>query len=141
MGTRAMISIDGKPMFATHWDSYPESLGKELQKLKKKDIPNLLKVASKHSINFADKSLVGISEKMMRKRLKGQAGYEWLFHKGQHFVDDIKIYGDYAEYQYDVDSKTGKIKFREISGAWDDPKKTAGNWKNLASYKKLEKVI
>jgi hypothetical protein len=27
IGTRAVISIEGKPMLATHWDGYPASLG------------------------------------------------------------------------------------------------------------------
>jgi hypothetical protein len=27
MGTRTLISINGKPMIATHWDAYPTSFG------------------------------------------------------------------------------------------------------------------
>jgi len=139
-----MISIDGKPMIATHWDGYPENLGEQLMELKKKDIPSILKVAKEHSINFTTRPLMKVSEKIMRNKLKGKSGYQWVFEKGQKFVTDMRYYDDFAEYQYDIDSKTGKIKFRKIHGSWKSPDKKTGRWTNMNEKwkaKQLAKIL
>jgi uncharacterized Fe-S radical SAM superfamily protein PflX len=47
-----MITIDGKPFVATHYDGYPDSLGEDLKNAKTKS--DILKVAEKHSIDFAE---------------------------------------------------------------------------------------
>jgi hypothetical protein len=51
-----------------------------------------------------------------------------------------KMYGDWAEYEYEVDAKTGKIKYRTRSGEWQ--KAVIGKWKSLSmARKKLDKVV
>ncbi len=50
MGTRAVITLEGKPIIATHWDGYPESLGKDL--LGKYTLDDILRTARhKHHID------------------------------------------------------------------------------------------
>jgi len=57
IGTRAIISIDGKPMLATHWDGYPASLGADLLHCNK-SIEAVIEVAKAHTIDSADTSLL-----------------------------------------------------------------------------------
>lgn len=54
MGTRALISKNGKPIIATHWDGNPDSLGRHLKNVKTDE--KILEEASKHSIDSIDKS-------------------------------------------------------------------------------------
>lgn len=54
MGTRAIISKNGRPIIATHWDGNPESLGKDLKNTKTDR--DILEQSSKHNIDFIDKS-------------------------------------------------------------------------------------
>ena len=56
IGTRAIISIDGKPMLATHWDGYPTSLGADLLRCDK-SIEAVIAVAKAHTIDAADRQL------------------------------------------------------------------------------------
>ena len=57
IGTRAIISIDGKPMLATHWDGYPASLGRDLLNCDK-SVKAAIEVAKAHTIDSADTSLL-----------------------------------------------------------------------------------
>ena len=70
MGTRAIITIEGKPVIATHWDGYPDSLGEDLKEMPDLTIESILKVAEKHSVDFMEKS---IGEKVMLDRIKALA--------------------------------------------------------------------
>lgn len=45
MGTRAMISFDGKPTIATHWDGDPDCMGQHL--LACRDMVEILAVANR----------------------------------------------------------------------------------------------
>jgi hypothetical protein len=135
MGTRAMITIDKKPFVATHWDGYPSELGKDLSRAKTKEA--ILKQAVKRSINSADKSVLKEANKLAIERIKKmpkntRAGYEWALKSGK-FVDDIKNYDDWAEYEYDYDTKTGTWMVRERDGSWRENRPKA--------WKKLSKVI
>jgi len=134
MGTRAMISIDGNPFVATHWDGYPSCLGKNLLMCGIGGIISpreILDVASDHSINFADEEHLKDANQLMIDRLKEngqyQRGYGWLAQENDQFVHSIKEYGDFAEYQYDFFQ--GRWRFREVNDEWT--KATFGEWSDL----------
>lgn len=147
MGTRAMISIDGKPTFTTHWDGYPTSLGRDLVNLSKKDIPSIMRVAAKHSINFADKRYLKQSDALMKKIIRAKPkderiGYSWALKKGAHFVDDINLNDDFQEWEYNINTKTGTITVRPLSGSWKEHK-ALSEWKQLkkTNLERLEKLV
>ena len=58
IGTRALISKNGKLMLATHWDGYPSCLGKELLDCDK-NFASVIKVAKGHTIDAAHRSIHG----------------------------------------------------------------------------------
>lgn len=97
MGTRAMISFDGKPMIATHWDGDPDCMGQHL--LACRDMPAVLAVASKHVVDAIDPTFPGAA-------------------KYSYSIDD---YGDWAEYQYDfrTEGDNFKIYVAKLSGVWN----------------------
>jgi hypothetical protein len=66
IGTRALISKDGRPMLATHWDGYPSSLGIDLLHCDK-TMKAVIKVAKRHTIDAAHRS---IHEDLNRERIK-----------------------------------------------------------------------
>ena len=68
MGTRAIITIDEKPFLATHFDGYPDDLGFEL--MHTKTISDIIGVAKKHIIDFADISLEDIRKERIAKIAK-----------------------------------------------------------------------
>jgi hypothetical protein len=152
MGTRALISIDGKPMIATHWDGNPENLGVQLSVVKP-TIENIIEVAKKHTIDSANRSILRelnnerirmLMEKHKLTREKIIKGFRRgnIIGAEDYDIGDIKNYGDFAEYQYDIDSKTGKIKFRELHGSWNNAK--AGKWTNMNEKwkaKQLAKIL
>jgi len=157
MGTRAMISIDGKPFIATHWDGYPESLGKDLASLADpRMVDKLIAVGQSHSIDFADTSvqkelnalrikLIALKQKLPIAKVKKGIRRGNVLTSDDYEISPIKNYDDWAEYQYDIDSKTGKIKVREISGSWQSRKKE-GKWQPLSqaiekAEKRLKKII
>jgi hypothetical protein len=144
MGTRAMISIDGKPTFTTHWDGYPTSLGRDLVNLRKKDISSIMRVAAKYSINFADKRYLKQSDALMKRTIRAKPkaerfGYAWAFKKGAHFVNDIKFNDDFQEWEYNIDTK---ITVRPLSGSWKEHK-ALSEWKELkkTNLERLEKLV
>ena len=51
MGTRAVINFQGKPLFATHWDGDPQSLGSELAAKKARTPSEIFSIAVKHQID------------------------------------------------------------------------------------------
>jgi hypothetical protein len=123
MGTRAVVHVDLQPLgigkdvwIATHWDGDPDSLGKDLVKTIKDEVKRqgsnvhmgdalqvaVWKAAAEHSIDLSTTS-------------------------GKKEFD--KMYGDFAEYQYEV-GKKGKVKVRPIGGEWGKQTKI-GKWKKL----------
>jgi hypothetical protein len=143
MGTRAVIRVNGKPMIATHWDGYPESLGSDLKNLKTKNLSSIIRIAKKHTIDFVDSS---VRERLNKERLerlskkhdlplsKIKQGYRRgnIIGAEDYEIGSIKGYSDFAEYEYDVDTKTGKIKVRPLRGEYRENNPRAGKWKQLS---------
>ena len=57
IGTRTLISIDGKLVIATHWDGYPSSLGLDLLWCDK-SLKDVVEVAKRHMVDSADTSIL-----------------------------------------------------------------------------------
>jgi hypothetical protein len=139
IGTRALISKDGKPMIATHWDGYPSSLGMDLLHCDK-TMKAVIKVAKRHTIDAAHRS---IQEDLNRERIKELAEKHRLIEEKirngirrgniigaeDHEVWSIDDYGDFAEYQYDIRGK--EIYFRPLSGSWPESIEHASEFKLL----------
>lgn len=139
MGTRAIITKEGKPFIATHWDGYPESLGKDLKKMPDLTNGSIIAVAKEHSIDFADNVVRKVLNKERIKELAqrhnlSEAEIKQGYRRGNIMSSDdfeignIKIYDDWAEFQYDI--RDGKIYYRALSGSWLNAKKD-GRWKRL----------
>ena len=134
-----MISKDGKPMLATHWDGYPSSLGRELLNCDKK-IASVIEVARRHTIDAAHRS---IHEDLNRERIKELAEKHCLIEEKirngirrgniigaeDHEICNIDNYGDWAEYQYDIRGE--EIYFRPLSGSWPESVEHASEFKLL----------
>lgn len=134
-----MISVEGKPMLATHWDGYPASLGSDLLHCDR-SIEAVVEVAKAHTIDAADPRIL---ETLNRERVSD------LAEKHQLTVDEIKAgirrgnvicaddyeianigsYGDWAEYQYDIRGKD--VFFRPLNDWWPDSLKHATDFKLL----------
>ena len=101
MGTRAVIKRDGKLILTTHWDSNPANLGVALILAVRADnsIDNIIKVATKHSIDFADKSVCAKANLSMIAKLKKENKYS---EESPDAVEDIEGYDDFAEWDYDI---------------------------------------
>jgi len=128
MGTRALISINGKAMIATHWDGYPSALGSEFLQCDK-TLGAIIRVAEGHTIDGADSS---IREGLNRKRLKELSGKHRLSEKeirngkrlgplitaDDYEICDLNHYQDWAEYQYDIRGK--EVFFRQLRGQYPE---------------------
>ena len=146
IGTRALISMDGKPMLATHWDGYPSSLGLDLLRCNK-SLVSVIKVAKRHTIDAADRSIV---DELNRERARGLAKKHHLteteIRDGKrrgavicaedYQICDIKNYGDWAEYQYDIRGK--KIYFRPLRNCWPESLEDASEFNLLAKGDDME---
>ena len=139
MGTRALISIQGKPMIATHWDGYPSSLGLDLLRCDK-SLGAIIQVAESHTIDAADSS---IREELNRKRVKelslkhhlteeeilqGKRGGS-IICAGDYEVCDLKEYGDWVEYEYNI--RNGEVFFRRLIGPYPDSLKRISGYGRL----------
>ena len=113
MGTRALISIDGKPMIATHWDGYPDSLGRDLLKCER-CLPKVIEVAKKHSIDSVEGS---IREELNNESIEDRE------------VDDISNYRDWAQYEYNIVDR--KVYFRKLNGPYPTSVRNAGEFTEL----------
>jgi hypothetical protein len=137
MGTRALISIQGKPMIATHWDGYPSSLGLDLFRCDK-SLGAIIQVAESHTIDAADGS---IRAELNQKRVKELSQKHHLTEEeirqgnrcgsvicaGDYEVCDLKEYGDWAEYEYNI--RNGEVFFRRLIGPYPDSlKRISGYW-------------
>ena len=128
MGTRALISINGKPMIATHWDGYPSALGSDLLQCDK-TLGAVIRVAEEHTIDGADRS---IRKNLNRKRVKELAEKHRLSEEeirngkrrgslitaDDYEICDINHYRDWAEYQYDIRGK--EVYFRPLRGQYPE---------------------
>lgn len=123
MGTRAMISINGKPIVTTHWDGYPENLGLDLLKVGSES--DIIDVAKKYSINSVDPTF------------------------SRRFGRDVKWFGEYAdlgkpmmqtdtEYWYDLGSNGIWTVSKRGSGREDKRGKYfEGNWERKTNLSKF----
>jgi len=139
IGTRAVISINGKPMLATHWDGQPASLGKELMSFGI-SVVAILRIAEKHTIDAADASL---REDLNRQRIRKLSEQRMLteaeigegFRRGNipttedYEISDMRDYEDWAKYQYDIRGKV--LLFRPLTGPFPESMKNAESFKVL----------
>jgi len=146
IGTRAIISINSKPMLATHWDGYPSSLGKELLNCDN-SIEAILKIAEGHTIDAADSS---IRDELNRKRTKELAEKHHLsgedIREGKrrgavitaedYEIGDIAEYGDWAEYEYDI--RGDVVLFRPLSGWFPESIENAETFRILTPNRFIE---
>jgi hypothetical protein len=143
IGTRALISINGKPMLATHLDGYPASLGKELMSFGI-SVAAILRIAKKHTIDAADSS---VREDLNRQRsLSGKHQLteeeigEWyppenIVLAEDYEIGDILEYGDWAEYQYDIRGEV--VLFRPLTGPFPESIENAQTFKVLTPYRAI----
>jgi hypothetical protein len=139
MGTRALIRIEGKDFLATHWDGNPECLGKELSEINdEKNIEEILTVAMGHTIDCADKSvlaqlnelrMISIAKRQNLPLAKVKKGVRRgsIIGAGDYGIGDIKRYGDFAEYIYDI--KGDEVFVAEGDGAYSS--KANFVWKKM----------
>jgi hypothetical protein len=146
IGTRALISINGKPMLATHWDGYPSSLGKELLDCDN-SIEAILRIAERHTIDSADSS---VREALNRKRIKDLSEKHQLTEEEilegkrrgaiivaeDYEIGDIKEYGDWAEYEYDIRGEV--VFFRPLRGPYPESIENAESFKILSQDRVIE---
>jgi hypothetical protein len=146
MGTRALISINGKHMLATHWDGYPSCLGKELLDCDK-SVEGVIRVAESHTIDAADFS---IREGLNGKRIKDLSEKHQLTEKEimegkrrgaviaaeDYEIGDIAGYGDWAEYQYDIRGEV--VYFRSLRGPYPESLEKPEAFKILTQDKAIE---
>ena len=139
IGTRALISINGKPFLATHWDGYPSCLGLELLNCDK-TASGIIQVAKGHTIDAADPKVLQelngeriewLSKKHRLSRRQIRAGKRrgFIICAEDYEIGSIKNYGDWAEYQYDVRGQ--EIYFRPLSGPYPKSIENAGPFKRL----------
>jgi hypothetical protein len=143
MGTRAIITIDGKPAIATHWDGYLKGLGQDLLDMPDTTTKSVIEVAKKHCIDFIESK---IGRKLKQERLeelckkhnlpldKIKEGYRRgsIISNDDYEMGNIKIYDDCAEYQYDI--RADGIYFRPLHGCWQESQHST------IKFKKLNKV-
>jgi hypothetical protein len=141
IGTRAIISIEGKPMLATHWDGYPVSLGRDLLHCDK-SIEAVIEVAKSHTIDSTDASLLNtlnaervthLAEKHQLTVQEIKAGIRRgnVISADEHEINDRGTYADLAEYHYDISEK--EVFFRPIDGWWPEALKLADEFRLLTS--------
>jgi len=146
MGTRALISINGKPMIATHWDGNPSSLGLDLLECDK-SLHAIIRVAQSHTIDAADGS---IREELNRKRVRELSQKHDLteeeIRQGKrrgsivcaedYEICDLKEYGDWAEYEYNI--RNGEVFFRRLIGPYPDSLKRISGYGRLTEEETKE---
>jgi hypothetical protein len=140
IGTRAIISFNGKPMLATHWDGYPSSLGRDLLNCDR-SIEAVIDVGKSHTIDAADASLIDMLNRERIRQLveKHQLAVQEIkagkrrgnvICADDYEISDMTKYGDLAEYHYDVCGK--EVYFRPLNGWWPDSLKHAAELKLLS---------
>jgi len=144
IGTRAVISIEGKPTLATHWDGYPTSLGQDLLNCDK-SIEAVIEVAKAHTIDAADPSLLDtlnrervsqLSEKhqLTVEEIKAGKRRAKVNCADDYEIADIGIYRDLAEFEYDIHAN--QVFFRPLDGWWPEALKQAAELKLLSEKRR-----
>ena len=142
MGTRAIITMEGKPIIATHWDGYIKGLGADLLEMPDLSIDSIIKVAEKHEIDFIKPA---IGKRVKEERLQELAtkhnlsvdkikdGYRRgvVIASDDYEIGNIKIYDDSAEYQYDI--RADGIYYRELSGCWQTSQHSTNKFQKLSA--------
>jgi hypothetical protein len=139
IGTRALISIAGEPVLATHWDGYPDSLGLDLINCSK-SLEEIIKVAKAHTIDASHSSILkALKNEKIRELAKKHQLTESKISAGMrrgcvisaedYAISDIDDYGDWAEYQYDI--RGNKVYFRRLEGSWPESARKASDFKLL----------
>ena len=127
-------------MLATHWDGYPSSLGADLLHCER-SARAVIEVANAHTIDAADSKVLEtlnrerVSELAEKHRLtvdeiKAGARRGNVICADDYEIGNISLYGDWAEYQYDLRGK--EIHFRPLTGWWPDSLKQAPPFKSLS---------
>ncbi len=128
-------------MLATHWDGYPASLGHDLLRCDK-SVKAVIEVAKGHTIDAADASLL---EMLNRERISQLAQIHLLsvdeikagkrrgnvISADDHEIADLRIYGDLAEYHYDLCGN--EVDFRPLDGWWPESLRNAAEFKRLTA--------
>jgi hypothetical protein len=139
IGTRAIVSIDGKPMLATHWDGNPASLGADLLHCDK-SVKAVIEVAKGHTIDAADAQIL---ETMNQERVGNPAEKHHLTEQeikagkrrgnvicaDDFVIAHITTYRDLAEFQYDI--RGNEVLFGPLDGWWPESLKQAGEFRRL----------
>jgi hypothetical protein len=139
IGTRAVISIEGKPMLATHWDGYPTSLGLDLLHCDK-SLKAVIEVAKAHTIDAADPQLLEtlnrewvtqLAEKhqLSVQEIKAGKRRAKVICADGFEITDIGIHRDLAEFQYDI--RGNAVFFRPLDGWWPEALRKAAGFKRL----------
>ena len=139
MGTRAIISKNGEPFVATHWDGGVRNLGRGLVSVFTDE--EIIQVASEHVIDSASIEIrrilydARIKELAIRYNLSERAIKQGtrrgnIFSARDFPIGSIDDYGDYAEYQYDL--RNGIWYARTLGGFW--PTDSYGEWKDLTVW-------
>jgi hypothetical protein len=127
-------------MLATHWDGYPASLGRDLLN-SDKSVKAVIEVAKAHTIDSADASLLDtlngerirqLAEKHQLTVQEIKAGIRRgnVISADDHEIHDLRIYGDLAEYHYDLCGK--EVYFRPLDDWWPESLKRAAEFKLLS---------
>ena len=141
IGTRAVISINGKPMLAAHWDGYPTSLGRDLLRCDR-SIEAVVEVAEAHTVDAADPQVL---EALNRERLSQLAEKHQLSvdeikagkRRGKvicaddFVIADLRTYRDLVEFQYDI--RGSEVYVRWLDGWWPESLKQAAGFRRLTA--------
>jgi hypothetical protein len=141
IGTRAIISIAGKPMLATHWDGYPTSLGRDLLNCDK-SVKAVIEVAKAHTIDAADPQLIEtlnrervsqVAEKhqLTVQEIKAEKRRGNVVCADDHGIADIRTYRDLVEFEYDIGGN--EVFVRPLDGWWPESLRNAGEFRLLTA--------
>jgi hypothetical protein len=143
IGTRAIISIAGKPMLATHRDGHPTSLGRDLLNCDK-SVRAVIEVAKAHTIDAADAQLLEalnaervtqLAEKhqLTVQEIKAGKRHGNITCADDHEIADISIHRDLAEFQYDI--RGNQVLFRRLDCWWPEALRKADGFRRLTAKK------
>ena len=137
----------GKTKIATHWDGYPDGLGKDLKEIGlTPTLEQVIEVAKKHGIDFATKD---VQEKTSMERFeqiaqktKGKYTAQQLadlyYKEGRiitfgvqtasdYPIDEFNGYSDFAEYEYEISPTV--LRYRALHGEYTKARR--GKWVEL----------
>ncbi|MEE9364810.1 MAG: helix-turn-helix transcriptional regulator [Cellulophaga sp.] len=133
MGTRAIITIDRQPLVATHWDGYPDGggLGSKILAVNPQTPQEIINIAKKFTIDFVRKDFhkkvnkERIEEIMKKHGITREEVGEGIRRSAVISANDYEIgkiesYGDFPNFQYNLDTKTKTWKVAEYGQSWDE---------------------